>query len=274
MGRAFYEKYRGGYVIHGIRRSPLPDDPAPVDFMPIRSRGVLPFLHWADTVIFSPAPNRSRDREEREALSVYRETYLGNMAFLIEKIQRKKIRLKRIILIGSTGVYPHGDPGPWSEERPIPVESERQEILIRTEERLVESGIPYVVLRCGGLYGEGRANFSHLSRREKFLTSEMTGERIALVDQEDVCDLIDLAIRQDVRNGIFNAVNGAGVRRRDLYHWAARRFGIPIEEDGPAKPGPDRIIPNDRVKERLNFSFRGETGRPFFDEGFQEESPA
>ncbi|MBI4715139.1 MAG: hypothetical protein HY760_04260, partial [Nitrospirae bacterium] len=204
LGQAFHRKYHSRYEIRGVKRTPLPDDRCSLILAPIQSDAIVPHLPWAEEILFCPAPGGRGSLDAEGNLSDYRETYLGNMTFLIDRLRRGKITPRRFILIGSTGIYPRSQEGPWMGDRPIPVETPRQEILLKTEQVLIASGLPYLILRCGGLVGEGRDNFFHLQRRERFRTSEMTDDKIALVDQEDLCDLIDLAIQREIRNEIYN----------------------------------------------------------------------
>jgi nucleoside-diphosphate-sugar epimerase len=263
LGQSFYRMYHSRYEIRGIKRTPLPNDPCPLFLMPIQSPAILPHLQWTDVLIFCPAPDkpvegrRNRHRDNDREVDPYRKTYPENMEFLIDLIRRHGVTVQSFILIGSTGVYPHSQDGPWTEERTIPVETPRQEMLVRTERLLIESGIPYVILRCGGLYGEGRENFAHLLRKTHLLTSEMNEDRIALVHQEDVCGVIDGVIRQNIRNETFNVVDDSGLRRKELYQWAAQQAGMSIVDDGPPPPPPaDRTLSNAKLKEILGYRFR------------------
>jgi len=96
------------------------------------------------------------------------------------------------MLIGSTGVYPRSTGGVWSENRPVSVETPRQEVLLLTERVLIVSGLPYVILRCGGLYGEGRDALLWIGRRKELpsteLTDEVHGGRHRLQDLGDDAD--------------------------------------------------------------------------------------
>jgi len=270
LGRAFCRLYHSAYLIRGIKRTPPPPQPdAPCDVVctPIRDAALQPHLAWADIVLFCPASGRTGGgRESEEDAARYRETYLGNMESVTALMTKAAIRPVVVILIGSTGVYPRSTGGVWSEERPIPVETPRQEVLLLTEQALIRSGLPFVILRCGGLYGEGRDNLAWIGRRTELPSTELTDERLSLVHQDDVCGVIDRVIGRVIERGmdrgvtneIFNVRDDSAFTRKTLYTIIAARLGVPIVDRGPAPAPPapsDRLIPNDKVKTRLAYRF-------------------
>jgi nucleoside-diphosphate-sugar epimerase len=177
------------------------------------------------------------------------------MEFVVALMAASSMRPSAVILIGSTGVYPRGIGGVWSEERPIPVETPRQEVLLSTEQALVRGGLPYVILRCGGLYGEGRDNRLWVGRKTELLSTELTDEPLAFVHQDDVCDVIDRVISRGVVREIFNVRDDSAFSRRELYTALAARAGVPIVDRGPAPLMVDRRIPNEKLKARLGYQF-------------------
>lgn len=269
LGQAFCRLYHTTYQIHGVKRTPLPpqsaqsDTPCDVVCLPIHSETLQPHLAWADVVVFCPASGREGGREgggretEQDAAR-YRETYLGNMDAVLALMAMASIHPSVIVLVGSTGVYPRLPGGVWSEERPIPVETVRQEVLLLTEQALIRSGQPFVILRCGGLYGEGRENFFWLGRRKELPSTELTDEPLSLVHQDDVCGVIAQVIDEGVTREIFNVRDDSTLTRKTLYPMIAARFGVPIVDHGPAPVSPaliDRRIPNGKLKTQLGYRF-------------------
>lgn len=249
LGRAFFRLFASQYEVRGISRNPDPGEHAHVTPITIQSEALIPLLKWADVVIFSPSSG-GRNLDE------YRQTYLENLKSVIRWIHAHSIPIRLFILIGSTGVYPKERDGIWTEEGRVPAESPRQEILLSTEQTLIESDLNYVILRCGGLYGEGRANFGQIRRAGKILSSEMTGQFFPLIHQDDVCGVIHRVIASDCRRTVYNLVDDSNLSRGDLYAWIANETGIQVEDDGPAPPLPDRSIPNKKLKRELNYEFQ------------------
>jgi len=58
FGASFARLYHERYEIRGLKRSPLPDQPCPIVFMPIQSEALCAQLEWADVVLFSPSSGR------------------------------------------------------------------------------------------------------------------------------------------------------------------------------------------------------------------------
>ncbi len=260
LGQAFCRLCHAAYQIRGVKRTPLSSPPAgaPCDvvLLPIQSEALRSHLEWAETVIFCPASGRGEGGRGGENDSArYRETYLGNIEFVIRLMARAGLQPKPFILIGSTGVYPRSQGGVWDEERAIVVESDRQGVLLRTEQALIASGMPYLILRCGGLYGEGRENFAWLRRKQELRSSELTDEPLALVHQDDVCGVIDRVIQRGVMREIFNVRDDSVLSRKALFGALAARANIPIVQDGAPPPQAHRHIPNTKVKTHLGYQF-------------------
>lgn len=256
LGQAFCRLYGATYQIRGIKRSPLSGNPCEVVLLPIQCEALRPHLDWAEVVIFCPSSGRGGGSRGGESdFALYRETYLDNMEFVVKLMTHERTQPASLLLIGSTGVYPRLQGGVWSEDRAIPVESERQEVLLRTEEALIASGAPYVILRCGGLYGEGRDNFAWVRRKTAVLTSELTEEPLSLVHQDDVCGVIDRVIQRRVTNDIYNVRDDSAFSRKSLFGAIAARANIPVVQDGAPPPAIHRHIPNARVKEHLGYQF-------------------
>lgn len=266
LGQAFCRLYRTKYQIRGIKRTPLTpssDAPCEVVLLPIRSEALAPHLQWTEVIIFCPSTGRGGGRDGGRSggrggqsdFAHYRTTYLKNLEFVLDLIGRSRSSPRQVILIGSTGVYPQSQGGAWSEEQPIQVESPRQEVLLLTEQALIRSGVPAVILRCGGLYGEGRENFGWLRHKAALQSSEMTEEPIALVHQDDVCGVIDRVIERRVTGEIYNVRDDSTVSRKTLFGAIAARAGLAIIEDG-TPPRVNRQIPNAKVKDLLGYEFR------------------
>jgi nucleoside-diphosphate-sugar epimerase len=249
LGRAFHRLFDSRYAILGVRRTPAAGESCPLAFLPIRSEALRPHLEWADVILFCPSSGGG-DIEQ------YRDTYLGNMSHLVRTIRENPLSVQQIIAVGSTGVYPKNKEGVWTEDDPVPAESPRQEVLRETETTLMESGLPWVILRCGGLYGPGRNGFSRILSKKELRTSGMSDQPIALIHQDDVCGVIDTAIQEKIQGEIFNAVDDSHLRRSDLERMVADAAGIPIVDDGPPPPSPERVILNTRLKASLGYRFR------------------
>ena len=264
LGADFSRLYGSDYQIRGIRRSPLHDAAPIVIQMAIQDVLLRSHLEWADVIIFCPAP-------EGKHLAQYRETYLENMQFLLDLLKVPP-RLPRIILISSTGVYPRASDGQWREDDAIPIETPIQEVLLSTEQALIKSGVPYAILRSGGLYGEGRGYYHRVMKRGFINQSEMSDAWMTSVHQDDLCGVINRIIQRNrfgvapLAGEIYNVVDDTDMRKKALVEWIAKAFELPIVSDGPPPPALNRRIGTEKLTAQLGYTFRYKTAITFLEE--------
>jgi nucleoside-diphosphate-sugar epimerase len=248
LGRALARRHGKRYECVGIKRTLVSSAPCPVVLMPIADAGIVGHLRWADHVVFCPAASSSD-------MDAYRATYLDNMASIVARMRDEGIAPRSVILISSTGVYPESTEEFVDETHEPVVETERQEILLHTEQVLVDSGLPYVIFRCGGLYGEGRGDFRGRLAEGRITTAMLSRQFVHFIHINDVCDAIDLAIRRGIVGEIFNLVDDSPIRRVEFYRFLSSLYGIPIPDGGPAPAVVrDRVISNARAKSRLGLT--------------------
>lgn len=259
LGQVFYQLFHSRYKIRGIKRSPVEDDPCPVILTNIQSEDTRLHLSWADVIIFSPSSGGGNQEQ-------FKETYLDNIKATIQSLKSGSPETKQFILIGSTGVYPRIKGKTWKEDSIIPIETHRQAILLQTEQVAIQSRHLCVILRCGGLYGPGRGNFSWILKKGRLQSSDLTDQFFPVVHQEDVCAVIDQLIQDREISGIFNLVDDSGLRKRDLFKMVSEETGVRILNTGPAPPVDDRKIENSKVKQALGFRFQHSVNRKFLKE--------
>jgi nucleoside-diphosphate-sugar epimerase len=245
LGRALARRHEKRYEFRGIKRTPTASAPCPVVLMPIADAGTVEHLTWADHIVFCPAAPTSD-------LEAYRETYLDNMVSITARMAERGIGPRSVILISSTGVYPESTEELVDETHEPTVETERQEILLHTERALIDSGLPYVIFRCGGLYGEGRGDFRDRLANGRITSAMLSQQFVHFIHLHDVCDAIDLAISRNVTGEIFNLVDDSQIRRADFYRFLSSLYGLPIPDNGPApEVARDRLISNAKAKSQL-----------------------
>lgn len=248
LGSALARRHGERYEFRGIKRTPIASAPCPVVLMSISDAEIDEHLAWADHIVFCPAASSSD-------LETYRATYLDNMVSITARMAERRIKPRSVILISSTGVYPESMEEFVDETHEPVVETERQEILLQTERVLIDSGLPYVIFRCGGLYGEGRGNFRG-RLADGVMTSAMLSRRfVHFIHVNDVCDAIDLAISRNVTGEIFNLVDDSQIRRADFYRFLSSLYGLPIPNEGPPPEiVRDRLISNAKAKSQLGLT--------------------
>ncbi|HEX9756342.1 MAG TPA: NAD-dependent epimerase/dehydratase family protein [Nitrospiria bacterium] len=250
LGRALVKYYGKYYDFRGMKRSPIDHPPCPLFYQPIQSPELDAHLTWAEGLVFCPAP--SADDEKR-----YQEVYLENMRFLVARIKKQRFQIGPIIMIGSTGIYPQKGEVLWTEDSTLHVENPRQEVLFETEKTLVESGLPFVILRCAGLYGEGKGKFKERLSQGRITTAMMTSQYVHFIHLRDVCEAVHRVILKGVVREVFNVLDNSNIRRKDFYQFLSDLFGLPVSDAGePPKGLSDRRILNQKLKSHLGLSLR------------------
>jgi nucleoside-diphosphate-sugar epimerase len=253
LGEALARRHGHHYEFRGVKRTPVEAPPCPVALMALDDPRLIEYLAWTDHVVFCPAAPSSD-------LDAYRKTYLDNMATITTRLTDKRITPRSVILISSTGVYPESVDESLDETYQPIVESERQDVLLQTEHALIESGLPYVIFRCGGLYGEGRDNFRSRLAEGQITSAMLTRQFVHFIHVHDVCDAIDLAIRRNLTAEVFNLVDDSHIRRVDFYRFVSSLYGLPIPDRGPAPSVlHDRVISNAKAKTRLGLTLTSPT---------------
>jgi nucleoside-diphosphate-sugar epimerase len=248
LGDALVRRHATRYDFRGIKRAPIDAPPCPMFYLPIDDDRIVEHLAWADHILFCPAAPASEE-------SAYRATYLDNVLSLTRRLIEHRSTPRSIILISSTGVYPESVDEPIDEDYQPVVESERQNILLQTERTLIQSGLPYVILRCAGLYGGGRDGFRDRLADGRINSTMLTNQYVHFIHRHDVCDAIDLAIRRNLTADIFNLVDDSMIRRTDLYRFLSTLYGLPILDRGPApKTAHERLISNAKAKTSLGLT--------------------
>lgn len=248
LGAALARCFGTRYEFRGIKRQPIASPPCPVYYMPIADPRLTEHLAWADHVVFCPAPSSSDT-------DLYRAIYLDNMLSLLSMVSEQRLTLCSLILISSTAVYPESADALIDETCEPVGDTERQAILLQTERALIDSGIPFIIFRCGGLYGTERDMYRTRLVEGRITSAALSRQYVHFIHLTDVCAAIDLAIRHNIRREIFNLVDDSDIRRVDFYRFLSSLYGIPIPEAGaPSSVLRDRRISNAKVKSQLGLT--------------------
>lgn len=224
----------------------------------LKQIGVEPYLirlpedlHRADSKPFWEADilfvNIPPGRGDENALKAYPQ--------LIEKViaRAKQGDIPRIIFAGSTSVY--------SDTGGINVEDDAEtgtasgpsgEILLEAEDLIRNSGLEYVILRFGGLYGYERHPVKYLAGR-KGLKDPL--KPVNLVHQTDCIRVIHEIILQNKKNEIYNVTADGHPPRDEFYSSAARHFGLPQPEFEKPKRKNYSVVSNTKLKNDLHYTF-------------------
>lgn len=205
-------------------------------------------LRPATAAVLCVAPGRTQDR---------RALYVDGTRRLLDRWPSG--RLHRLVWVGSTSALPDRDA--WLDEDTAQwPDSERGRVQRQAEQVVIEHasarGIPWIVLRLGGLYGPGR-ELDRIYRRRG--DDPLPGDGMAptnLIHRRDAVTAVLAALAAPAEiEGIVHGVDDDHTPRRVMYDRIARQQGQPpLRWAQPASPGAvprGKRVSNRRLKDWL-----------------------
>jgi nucleoside-diphosphate-sugar epimerase len=122
--------------------------------------------------------------------------------------------------------------------------------LEEAEALIINSGIPYCILRYGGLIGNDRNPATHFSGKFNIPNG---GAPVNLIHREDIIEIITKAIDKNIQ-GIFNVVYPSHPTRKEYYEMQCVKRGLlacEFTEDGTGK-----IVNGSKISTLLNRPYR------------------
>lgn len=238
VGTALGEDLAGsGAEVWGLRRDWTKAKPT---FYTIQAdlldRPSLKNLPPVDFLLVCQSPSRETD--------TYENTYYRATQNLLDAVWGE--RLKKIVLISTTGVYAATD-GSWVDERNGALDE--SSILLKTEKLVLGDGRPAVILRLGGIYGPGRNRVQAIkSGAFKPALSEDYTNRIYL---EDVVSCIKLLFDKGRAGEVYLGVDDCPCAQWEFYSWLYERLSLPAPVGGTDKMrahGSNKRCSNKKIK--------------------------
>ncbi|MDX1590526.1 MAG: NAD(P)H-binding protein [Balneolaceae bacterium] len=200
---------------------------------------------WNADVLFLNIPTSAGDGSDQS----------DSYPDLIKEVadRAKKGGIPEIIFTSSTSVYSstggittEKDAKPGSAARPS------GEALLKAEDAIIQSGLDYLILRLGGLYGYDRHPVKYLAGK-KNLPDPL--KPVNLIHREDCIQIIHILLNKKIKNEIYNVVSDGHPPRNELYTSAAKHWDLPEPEfkDTPKKNF--RIVSNEKLKRDLQITF-------------------
>lgn len=183
----------------------------------------------------------------------YTNTYLET-AQTLQQALTDNTTVQQIIYTSSYGVY--GDQqGQWVTETtpPLPA-NDNSQILIETEQQLLNLATPerhVCVFRLGGIYGPGR-ELAHIFRFAAGKTRPGDGKSPGnWVHLEDIVGAIAFAAEQNL-NGLYNLVDSNPTPSKQLLDWVFSQANLaPIQWDPsqPSQRGYNAQVSNQKLRD-------------------------
>lgn len=132
---------------------------------------------------------------------------------------------RRLVYIGTSGVY--GDcGGAWvSEDRPPSPQTARARRRLAAEQRLAAWGGAYAVLRAPGIYGPGRLPLDRVRAGEPVL-ADADSPWTNRIHVDDLAAAAVAAAAPDAPTGVFNAADGHPTKVGVYYRELAALLGV------------------------------------------------
>lgn len=207
----------------------------------------------AMVLCYAPGPGSADDR---------RALYVDGTRRLLSAMDGWPLR--RVVWVSSTSALPDRDA--WLDERcDEPPTGERGRVQREAEAVVIEHatrhGIPWIVLRLGGLYGPGR-ELDRIYRRRQ--PQPLPGDGLAptnLVHRDDAVAAVLAALTAPPEHqGVVHVVDDEHTPRRWMYARIAERLGLPpVDWAEPAPPGTaprGKRVSNRRLKQWLGVRLR------------------
>ncbi|MFB6344728.1 MAG: NAD-dependent epimerase/dehydratase family protein [bacterium] len=258
------------YDVVGVRRNWAGNEEDNVSSETIEAnltdRSSLDDLPPSPEIVINCASAGSRGDTER-----YEDVYLRGAKNLLDWARDNNP--DHILWTGSTSVYGQQN-GDWvTEESETDPQRETGRILVETEEcyrsARSDGGFETTILRCTGIYGEGRArSLDQFLNGDNTLSLDKANKYLNMINREDIAHTVATLLEQSVGNETFNVTDNEPVTRRHFYVWLSQQLDRPLPKlsgRGSQHPRGNKRVSNAKLHEYLNLSLN----YPNYKEGYR-----
>lgn len=209
-----------------------------------------------DAVVFCAAPDRSD-------APMYEQVYVRGTQRVLEALAAQGHSPPRLIFVSSTAVYGIDD-GSWVDEAsPTQPSNFRGRLMLQAEAAVLDSGWPAVVLRCGGIYGPGRARLMEQARRGAIAWPQHR-QYTNRIHRDDCAGVIAHLLAGQGTARVYNVVDDLCADKADIFRFLYQLLGQPVPAEVPLLDAPrGKRVSNKLLRETgYRFAF------PTFREGY------
>ncbi len=255
-----------GHLVWGMRRNPdkLPESikPLSADVHDKNLGGLLP--EGLDFIFYTLSSGGGGE-------AGYRAAYADGPKNLLEAIEMKGERPRRIFFTSSTAVYAQTDGSRVDEESPTQPTHYAGRILLEGERTLLESGYPATILRLSGIYGPGRTRLIDSVRAGRAEVHEGLPRYTNRIHRDDCAGALAHLMKLDAPDAIYVGVDDAPTDRRKVLIWLAERLGVPHPREAGGGEAPSaRAATNKRCSNARLESSGYRFLYPSYREGYAE----
>jgi len=265
VGKPFAERLAlQGHQVFGLSRSAsaFAANVNPLTCDITRPKDVAQLPHEFDWIVNTVSSTKG-------GVDEYRAVYLQGTKNLLDHLQ-----LSKYIFTSSTSVYAQTDGSVVTESSPAQPTSPTSRVLRETEQLLLDSSPPAIILRLAGIYGPGRGHlFQQFLRGEARIHGD--GSRfLNMIHRDDVVDAIIRALQQGSPGEIYNVADNEPVTEREFFQWLADKFrrDLPpavLETELPSRKrgATNKRVSNEKLRTQLGYDLQFPTYR----EGYAPE---
>jgi nucleoside-diphosphate-sugar epimerase len=205
----------------------------------------------------------------RGGADAYRSVYLEGTKNLLNHL-----RFNRYVFTSSTSVYAQRDGSIVNESSPTEPASATSRILRETEQLLLDSHRPGIILRLAGIYGPKRG---HLFRQFLGGEARLHGEGrrfLNMIHRDDVVGAIIRVLEHAQAGEIYNVADDEPVTEREFFEWLAEKLHrdlpptVPESKLAARKRGAtNKRVSNRKLRAELGYALK----YPTFREGYGVE---
>ena len=210
-----------GHFVWGMRRNPdnLPQSikPLSADVHDKNLGGLLP--EGLDFIFYTLSSGGGE--------AGYRAAYADGPKNLIQALDKKGERPRRIFFTSSTAVYAQTDGSRVDEESPTLPTHYAGRILLEGERILRESGYAATILRLSGIYGPGRTRLIDSVRAGRAVVQAGPPRFTNRIHRDDCAGALAHLMKMDAPAEMYLGVDDEPAERRKVLIWLAERLGVP-----------------------------------------------
>jgi nucleoside-diphosphate-sugar epimerase len=169
----------------------------------------------------------------------------GRTRNLIASLSGAAMVPRRVVYLGTSGVYGDCGGARVDESRPVAPQSDRARRRVDAERALGEWGrarrVEIVILRVPGIYAADRLPLERLRQRTPVLRAEDDGYT-SHVHADDLAAICVRALERSALAGVYNASDDTELKMGDWFDLVADRHGLP-RPPRIARADAERLIP-------------------------------
>lgn len=200
----------------------------------------------ADTLIVTlPPGSRNPGYESR---------YPAQMAWIRNAV-RAVGKIRKVMMVSSTSVYAPSESEVF-EENLTHEDEAGNKVIFRAEKIWLEctDKLEILVLRCGGLMGDGRIPGKYFAGRKGLTNGKVP---VNFIHQTDVIEVISTFLTRKTAHQVFNLVAPKHPLREELYLRTAEQFGFePPEFATTDQVPPHKVVSPKRLTLDFGYEFR------------------